>query len=80
MTGFERYRKKNLLTQSELAALLNVSPQAVGKWETEAGTPTVSMLMKISKLFDVSMEELVRNDYPESGFEELLQRMTEKGA
>ena len=76
MTGYERFRRKHLLTQSELAAILGITPQAVGKWETCAGTPTVGMLIKLSRLFNVSMEELTRTDYPENDFKELLANLT----
>ena len=71
MTGFERFRRKNLLTQAELAELLNISPQAVGKWEKGEGTPTVAMLQRLSKIYGVQMEDLLRRDYPDSGLEEL---------
>ena len=71
MTGFERFRRKNLLTQAELAELLNISPQAVGKWEKGEGTPTVSMLQRLSRTYGVPMEDLLRKDYPDNGIEEL---------
>lgn len=79
MTGFERYRRKNLLTQAELAELLNLSPQAVGKWEKGEGTPTVAMLQKLAELYGVTMEALLRKDYPESGLAEFKRKGHEDG-
>ena len=71
MTGFERYRRKNLLTQAELAELLDLSPQAVGKWEKGEGTPTVATLQQLSRTYGVPMEDLLRKDYPDSGLDEI---------
>ena len=51
-------RKKNNLTQKELAAKYNVTYQAVSKWENGKNMPDVSLLKQISKDFNVSLEEL----------------------
>ena len=71
MTGFERFRRKNLLTLAELAELLNISPQAAARWEKGGGTPSVPTLQQLAKLYGVTMEELLRKDYPESGLAEI---------
>lgn len=71
MTGFERFRRKNLLTQAELAELLGISAQAISKWEKGEGTPTVPTLQKLAELYGVTMEALLRKDYPESGLAEI---------
>ena len=52
-------RKKHNLTQREMADKLNVSNQLISKWETEQVVPGVEYLIKISELFDVSLDELV---------------------
>jgi len=41
------YRKKNMLTQEELAYQLNVSRQTVTKWETGTIYPNIEYLSKI---------------------------------
>lgn len=52
-------RKTNNLTQEELADKLNVSRQAVTKWESGAGTPDIGNIQAIARLFGVSMDELL---------------------
>ena len=54
------YRKKNMLTQEELAYQLNVSRQTVTKWETIY--PNIEYLIKLSNLFGVSIDYLVKED------------------
>lgn len=55
-------RKENNLTQEELADKLNVSRQAITKWESAEGLPDIVNLNQISELFDVSLDELVKDD------------------
>ena len=56
------YRKKNMLTQEELAYQLNVSRQTVTKWETGTIYPNIGYLIKLSNLFGVSIDYLVKED------------------
>ena len=56
------YRKKNMLTQEELAYQLNVSRQTVTKWETGTIYPNIEYLIKLSNLFGVSIDYLVKED------------------
>jgi tellurite methyltransferase len=46
------------MTQRELAELLNVSSQAVSKWENNRGYPDVSLIAAMSKIFEVSIDQL----------------------
>jgi len=52
-------RKKNGLTQSELANMLNVTNQAVSKWENGRGIPDIEMLKKLSEVFHIHVDELL---------------------
>ena len=52
-------RKKNNLTQDELAGKLFVTRQAVSRWESGETTPNVETLKMLSKLFDVSINTLL---------------------
>ena len=54
-----RHRSANNLSQAELADALEVSHQSVSKWETGASIPELDKLIKMSKLFGVSIDELV---------------------
>ena len=49
-------RKKNKLTQAELAGKLNYSDKAVSKWEKGESLPSVEVLYTISKLYGVSLD------------------------
>ena len=55
-------RKQENMSQEQLAAKLGVSRQAVTKWETGAGIPDIENILSISKLFDISMDELFSNE------------------
>ena len=55
-------RKESNLTQEELAEKLNVSRQAITKWESGDGTPDIENLKQISILFNTTIDELVKED------------------
>lgn len=55
-------RKKNNLTQEQLATQLYVSRQAVSKWEQDTAMPDVDKLLLISHLFDVSLDYLMKEE------------------
>lgn len=52
-------RKARGLSQAEAAEQLNVSRQAISRWETGAGMPTLENLIQMGKLYEVSLDELV---------------------
>ena len=54
-----RLRKDRELTQAQLAALINVSPQAVSKWENGDAMPDIEMLVTLAHTFGVSIDSLV---------------------
>ena len=54
------YRKKKNLKQDELAEMLGVSPQAVSKWENDLSCPDISLLPELSRIFGISIDELVQ--------------------
>ena len=51
-------REKNL-KQDVLAQMLEVSPQAVSKWENDQTCPDISLLPKLAKILGVSVDELL---------------------
>ena len=55
-------RKKAGLSQEELAEKLNVSRQAITKWETDNGIPDISNLMSISNLFSISVDDFISEE------------------
>lgn len=56
------YRTRVHLSQDSLAELLEVSRQSVSKWETDASTPELSKLIRLSQVFGVSLDELVMGE------------------
>ena len=52
------YRKKQGLTQEELAVKLGVTNQSVSKWESAQCCPDISLIPKLADIFDVSIDEL----------------------
>lgn len=52
-------RKSRGLSQAEAAERLNVSRQAISRWETGTGMPTLDNLIQMGKLYQVSLDELV---------------------
>lgn len=55
-------RKKNNLSQEELAEKVGVTRQTISKWELEETTPDINQAKKLSKLFNISLDELTNND------------------
>lgn len=55
-------RKKHSLTQKELADMLNVTYQAVSKWENNKSIPDIEILKLISSKFDVDMDKLLNSN------------------
>lgn len=54
------YRKKNSMSQGELAEKLNVTRQAVSYYENGLRTCSFDMLIEIAELFGVSTDDLLR--------------------
>lgn len=55
-------RKKNGLSQEDLANKLNVTRQTVSKWELEQTSPSLKDLKNIADFFNISLDELTSND------------------
>ena len=56
-------RKKNGLSQEDLAEKLNVSRQAVSRWEGGAASPDAANILQLSKLFGVTTDYLLNDEY-----------------
>lgn len=56
------YRKKNNLSQEELADKIGVSRQAVSKWERAEASPDTDNLVLLARLYNVSLDELINSD------------------
>ena len=54
-------RKKQGLSQEELGYKLNVTRQTISKWELGQTTPEMDKLVEISKIFNITVDELINN-------------------
>ena len=57
-----KLRKKNGLSQEELAAKLNVSRQSVSKWESNNTYPETDKIVQICNIFDCTMDDLINEN------------------
>lgn len=55
-------RKKKNLSQEELAEKVGVARQTISKWELGKTSPDIRQAKQLSKIFNVSLDELVNND------------------
>ena len=55
-------RKKNKLTQAQVAETLDVSRQAISNWETGAVLPSTDNLLALSRLYQVPLDHLLNGD------------------
>ncbi len=55
----QELRKLNGMSQEYLAEQLEVSRQAISKWENEQSIPSSDNLFRLSKLFNISVEQLI---------------------
>ena len=55
-------RQHHQLTQEALAERLNVSRSAIARWESGKGIPDIGNLIAISREFDLSLDQLIKED------------------
>lgn len=65
-----RYRKARGLSQEKVAESLEVSRQAVTKWESNLSKPSSGNLIRLAELLEVSVEVLLGNSECETGIEQ----------
>lgn len=63
-------RKKNNITQEQLAEQLEVSRQSVSKWESDSTYPEMDKLLQLCKLFHCSMDDLIQKDISQNFVED----------
>jgi transcriptional regulator with XRE-family HTH domain len=65
----KKEREKRDWSQNELAEKIHVSRQSVSKWETGKNYPSIEVIIHLSDLFGITIDELLRSD------EELKERV-----
>lgn len=65
--NIKTYREKKGMSQTRLAAILQISPQSVSKWERGLAAPDIENLCLLAKTLDVSVDALLRtsDDHPQ---------------
>ncbi len=58
----QKLREEKQISREELAGEMNVSRQAVYKWENNKGYPDIENLIKLSELYNVTLDELIKGD------------------
>ena len=79
-----KLRKEYNYTQEQLADILGVSRQSISKWESDIAYPETDKLIKMGKLFECSMDYLLKEDVTEksgeqpSGLAEKVEELSRK--
>lgn len=60
--NIKKLRKEKGLSQGQLAEILNVSHQAVSKWESSKTCPDIENLILLKDIFNVTLEDLIINE------------------
>ena len=79
-----RQRRELNYTQEQLADILGVSRQSISKWESDIAYPETDKLIELGKLFDCSMDYLLKEEITEkdgvqtSGFTKKVEEIRRK--
>ena len=57
-----KLRTERNLSQGDLSEILEVSRQSVSKWENGAAIPDLDKIIKLSEIFEITIDELVKNE------------------
>ena len=61
---FTRLRKEKVLTQEDIALKVNISTQAVSKWENDISMPDIAILGDLADILAISIDELLGKTKP----------------
>lgn len=59
-TILKQLRQKKGLTQKDIAKSLIITPQTISKWENGLSSPSLEMMVALSEIYDVSVDELLK--------------------
>lgn len=60
--NLRKLRKENGLSQEQLADSLNISRQAISKWESGKAYPDIENLIQLRSIFKVTLDDLIINE------------------
>jgi transcriptional regulator with XRE-family HTH domain len=58
----KRCREESGLSQEDIAARLHITRQAVSKWERGINEPDIETIVRLSDIYDVTIDQLLRGD------------------
>jgi len=73
-----RHRKNADMTQSDLAEKLNLTRQAISKYETGDSFPDVSILIQIAEVFGITLDELINSGNPTKGESNIIKNIVDE--
>ena len=72
--SIRHHRKRLGLTQAQLAERLNVTAQAVSRWENDTGLPDITMAVPLARALGTTTDELLRFGERYQEFEDLWRK------
>lgn len=69
----KQLRKKNKITQEQLAKMLGLERSSVAKYESKSIIPSIDTLTRIAKIFNVSIDYLIGTESPTNDFKKGVQ-------
>lgn len=71
-------RKKSGLSQEEVGEKLGVTRQTISKWETDETIPDIFQTKKMSKLYNITLDDLIEYNPDVKEIEEIIEKTDEK--
>lgn len=59
----KKARESNNLSQADVAKELNISRQSISKWENDRVSPDLDNLIRLSTLYNISLDDLLKDNY-----------------
>lgn len=72
-----KLRTEKGLSQGNLADMLEVSRQSISKWENNSAVPELDKLMKLSDIFDITLDELVKGEITSTQTIEKIEKISQ---
>ena len=66
MEGLKKWRDRKGLSQKEVAISIGVAPPQISKWEAGVTEPTLDNLIKLSEIYEITLDEIVGRSHPYS--------------
>lgn len=67
INNLRNLRKSHLLTQKDIARMLNISRQAYSNYETGTRSPDIDLLIRLSQIYTITLDELVNQTFTVDG-------------